>query len=90
MINHSGTLTSGHYTAYAKNRDDLHWYHYNDALITPVHSPEDLSDAYLLFYFKNSVEEFKRQTVDGINVSQRRKTIKNTIVTKQTQLFMKS
>ncbi|CAD8183871.1 unnamed protein product [Paramecium octaurelia] len=90
VINHSGTLTSGHYTAYAKNRDDLHWYHYNDALVTPVQQPESLNDAYLLFYFKNSVEEFKRQTLEGINVSQKRKTIKNTIVIKQTMLNMHS
>ena len=33
VINHSGTLTGGHYTAFAKNRDDLKWYHYNDSLV---------------------------------------------------------
>ncbi|CAK94293.1 unnamed protein product (macronuclear) [Paramecium tetraurelia] len=90
VINHSGTLTSGHYTAYAKNRDDLQWYHYNDSLVSPVSQPENQSDAYLLFYFKNSVEEFKRQTLEGVNVSQQRRSIINTIVVKQTMLNVHS
>lgn len=41
VINHNGTLTSGHYTAFAKNRDDLRWYLYNDAYVSMVENPEE-------------------------------------------------
>jgi len=51
-VNHYGRLGGGHYTAYAKNRDDQQWYLFDD------HHVKVLSDvtktvspaAYLLFY----------------------------------------
>jgi ubiquitin C-terminal hydrolase len=34
VINHEGNLARGHYYTYAKHRDDLNWYCYNDSLVT--------------------------------------------------------
>lgn len=49
VINHSGTLNSGHYTAYA--RVDNQWYLFNDHIVNEV-SEDDIvtENAYILFY----------------------------------------
>lgn len=64
VSNHEGSLGSGHYYTFAKNRDDNNWYAYNDAEVLTL-NPEDLVSpaAYLLFYSKTSVDDFKRQTL---------------------------
>lgn len=33
VINHMGTLQSGHYTSFARNRDDFNWYQFNDSIV---------------------------------------------------------
>lgn len=33
VINHEGNLASGHYYTYAKHREDLSWYCFNDSLV---------------------------------------------------------
>ena len=51
VVNHHGTLSSGHYTNFA--RSDKTWYKFDDAWVTAV--PEDhvlRSEAYLLFYIR--------------------------------------
>ncbi|KAL4438101.1 hypothetical protein ABPG74_016880 [Tetrahymena malaccensis] len=66
VSNHGGTLSSGHYTSYAKNRIDQNWYFFNDTQVQYVEDPEDKlssSQSYVLFYSKTSVEEFFRQTL---------------------------
>lgn len=55
VVNHSGTLTCGHYTAYCKvgqEADRSRWYHFNDATVTPVSEEKQIvsREAYLLFY----------------------------------------
>ncbi|KAB5591530.1 hypothetical protein CTheo_5037 [Ceratobasidium theobromae] len=44
-------MSTGHYTTFAKNESDGGWYHYQDAVVTPV-SPESIvtPGAYVLFY----------------------------------------
>ena len=47
---HHGTLSGGHYVAYAK-RDDNKWYNFNDERFQPVKESDALKQqAYLLFY----------------------------------------
>lgn len=51
--NHSGGLGGGHYTAFAKNKDDGRWYYFNDRNVDCVQEPEQqlkTAAAYVLFY----------------------------------------
>ena len=49
VINHSGTLNSGHYTTYLK--EDNVWYLCNDHLISVVSEVDVVTEnAYMLFY----------------------------------------
>ncbi|KAJ8601262.1 hypothetical protein CTAYLR_003279 [Chrysophaeum taylorii] len=52
VINHHGHAGGGHYTAFARNRVDNAWYHYNDANVTRVQDIDEVktSDAYVLLY----------------------------------------
>merc|ERR1712141_417386 len=36
VSNHYGVMGGGHYTAYAKNKDDSRWYHFDDSSVTPI------------------------------------------------------
>lgn len=61
ISNHTGSLYSGHYTAYAKlwedpdspthRRKNEHWYSFNDSYVSEMDEPpQPDSSAYLLFY----------------------------------------
>jgi len=51
ISNHSGTLYSGHYTAYAKHAQSGQWHSYNDSRVTKCSSSNVISnEAYLLFF----------------------------------------
>ncbi|KAM3144102.1 hypothetical protein pb186bvf_003866 [Paramecium bursaria] len=64
VINHTGTLTKGHYTAVCKNRDNHLWYSFNDSKVTQISEKKiESSDAYLLFYYNSNLDEFERQTL---------------------------
>ncbi|XP_049923086.1 uncharacterized protein LOC126404121 isoform X3 [Epinephelus moara] len=59
VVDHSGDLRSGHYTATIKSQDDDKWYNFNDSRVTlrdyqpfQVDNFEKSSSAYLLFYRK--------------------------------------
>ncbi|XP_066903425.1 ubiquitin carboxyl-terminal hydrolase 15 [Halyomorpha halys] len=55
VINHYGTLTGGHYTAYCKNKTTNRWYCFDDDNVSPIRSEDILSPAaYVLFYQRNS------------------------------------
>jgi len=59
VSNHSGGLTGGHYTAYAKNRYDQQWYLFNDSSSSHVQNVNQIitSGAYLLLYKKRNDSE---------------------------------
>ncbi|CAG9336125.1 unnamed protein product [Blepharisma stoltei] len=62
-INHSGTNQNGHYTATCKNKHDQKWYHYDDEKTKRVNLEETVTrNAYVLFYFKNSIDQFFTQS----------------------------
>ncbi|KFV58313.1 Putative ubiquitin carboxyl-terminal hydrolase 50, partial [Gavia stellata] len=51
VVNHSGFLDDGHYTAFCKHSLTENWYSFNDTQITKVPSSSVQTDtAYLLFY----------------------------------------
>lgn len=58
LIHHRGTINSGHYVAYARNRNDGNWYLFNDELCKQV-TPQEVEGAkpYVLFYEKIEADE---------------------------------
>lgn len=51
VVNHHGTISSGHYTSYC--RSGPNWYKFDDAIVTQVDEDQVLrSEAYLLFYMR--------------------------------------
>lgn len=56
VVNHSGTIETGHYTAYVRQHRD-HWFKCDDHLITRASLQDVLdSEGYLLFYHKQILE----------------------------------
>ena len=57
VINHQGTLTSGHYINISKNNLNNQWYRYDDDLIDKVSSSEVISESsYVLFYQRRNTK----------------------------------
>jgi uncharacterized UBP type Zn finger protein len=58
VVKHYGdSSASGHFTAYCRSPIDRMWYHYNDAMVTPVNEQEkyiiqENGMTYMLFYSK--------------------------------------
>ncbi|XP_029598640.1 ubiquitin carboxyl-terminal hydrolase 15 isoform X5 [Salmo trutta] len=51
VSNHYGGMGGGHYTAYAKNKDDNKWYNFDDSSVSPANEDQIVSKAaYVLFY----------------------------------------
>lgn len=51
VLAHTGTLTNGHCTTYARHLNNLTWYHFDDSFVRPVTLNEVLkSDIYVLVY----------------------------------------
>ncbi|XP_068162474.1 ubiquitin carboxyl-terminal hydrolase 15-like isoform X2 [Antennarius striatus] len=51
VSNHYGGMGGGHYTAYAKNKDDGKWYNFDDNSASPANEDQIVSKAgYVLFY----------------------------------------
>ncbi|XP_062374035.1 ubiquitin carboxyl-terminal hydrolase 15-like isoform X2 [Sardina pilchardus] len=51
VSNHYGGMGGGHYTAYAKNKDDDKWYYFDDSSVSPAGEDQIVSKAaYVLFY----------------------------------------
>jgi ubiquitin C-terminal hydrolase len=52
VSNHFGGMGGGHYTAYAKNPVNKHWYNFNDSYVERVDDESQIQTAaaYMLFY----------------------------------------
>ncbi|CAG0921929.1 unnamed protein product [Notodromas monacha] len=51
VSNHYGGLGGGHYTSYCRNKDDGHWYHFDDSSVSRVSESDVVSKSgYVLFY----------------------------------------
>ena len=59
VSNHTGSLTSGHYTTYAKNTEDGKWYSFDDRLVRKLNDERDVvtKNAYILVYVQRKTEE---------------------------------
>ena len=57
VSNHFGGMGGGHYTAFALNKMDQHWYQYDDSSVTRK-KPSDIctSNAYVLFFRKKKMQ----------------------------------
>uniref|UniRef100_A0A6B2LH68 ubiquitinyl hydrolase 1 n=1 Tax=Arcella intermedia TaxID=1963864 RepID=A0A6B2LH68_9EUKA len=57
-LNHYGQMRSGHYTAFAKNKNDKKWYCFDDGRCSVVEDVTTLQSkaAYLLFYIRKNHE----------------------------------
>jgi len=51
VSNHYGGMGGGHYTAYAKNKEDNKWYTFDDSHVASIPDPERVKTtaAYVLF-----------------------------------------
>jgi len=56
VSNHTGSLTSGHYTTYAKNVQDGKWYLFDDKIVRKLDNDTDVitKNAYILIYVQKS------------------------------------
>ncbi|CAF3413475.1 unnamed protein product [Rotaria socialis] len=54
---HSGSLSGGHYTAFAQNFDTKRWYHFNDENVRDVSSKNEIitADACILVYIQQAL-----------------------------------
>uniref|UniRef100_A0A8C1X328 Ubiquitin carboxyl-terminal hydrolase n=1 Tax=Cyprinus carpio TaxID=7962 RepID=A0A8C1X328_CYPCA len=50
VSNHFGGLRDGHYTSYARNKDNGQWYYFDDSKVTYAREEQITSAVYLLFY----------------------------------------
>ncbi|KAI1905468.1 hypothetical protein AGOR_G00016510 [Albula goreensis] len=51
VSNHYGGMGGGHYTAFAKSKDDGKWYYFDDSSVSPANEDQIVSKAaYVLFY----------------------------------------
>lgn len=65
VVNHSGSLAFGHYTAFAQvgDGDERQWYHFNDSTVTRADESEVVSKAaYILFYERISSSTTSSET----------------------------
>ncbi|CAF3846021.1 unnamed protein product [Rotaria magnacalcarata] len=56
VSNHTGGLTSGHYTAYSKNLQDGNWYSFDDDVVRQLNSDNNVvtKNAYILVYVQRT------------------------------------
>ncbi len=51
VVNHYGTMSGGHYTAYCQNFITKEWYEFDDSRVSKATPKEVVSEAaYVLFY----------------------------------------
>jgi len=59
VVNHSGSVNFGHYTANCKNWKDGKWYNFNDSFVSEVSEKDIVSrSAYLLFYERKNADVY--------------------------------
>ncbi|CAF0965270.1 unnamed protein product [Rotaria sp. Silwood1] len=59
VSNHMGSISNGHYTAYARVKTSTdRWYEFDDAVVSAISSNSDVvtANAYLLFYMKRNYQ----------------------------------
>uniref|UniRef100_A0A669BDN9 Ubiquitin carboxyl-terminal hydrolase n=1 Tax=Oreochromis niloticus TaxID=8128 RepID=A0A669BDN9_ORENI len=65
VSNHYGGLRDGHYTTYAKNKDNGQWYYFDDSKVTYATEDQITSAAYVLFYQRQ--DKIRKPTLPAPN-----------------------
>jgi ubiquitin carboxyl-terminal hydrolase 4/11/15 len=91
VSNHYGGMGGGHYTAYAKNKDDGRWYYFDDSSVTALSEDAVVTKAaYVLFYQRRDLTNMSQTAVanssrvcNGQATLQNHNNINGTIATDQ-------
>lgn len=68
VSNHYGGLRDGHYTTYAKNKDNGQWYYFDDSKVTYAREDQIVTNAaYVLFYQRQ--DKIRKPTLPAPNTS---------------------
>uniref|UniRef100_A0A8D3DH48 Ubiquitin carboxyl-terminal hydrolase n=1 Tax=Scophthalmus maximus TaxID=52904 RepID=A0A8D3DH48_SCOMX len=68
VSNHYGGLRDGHYTSYAKNKDNGQWYYFDDSKVTYAREDQIVTNAaYVLFYHRQ--DKIRKPTLPPPNTS---------------------
>lgn len=68
VSNHYGGLRDGHYTSYAKNKDNGQWYYFDDSKVTYAREDQIVTNAaYVLFYHRQ--DKIRKPTLPLPNTS---------------------
>uniref|UniRef100_A0A4W6D9N0 Ubiquitin carboxyl-terminal hydrolase n=1 Tax=Lates calcarifer TaxID=8187 RepID=A0A4W6D9N0_LATCA len=68
VSNHYGGLRDGHYTSYAKNKDNGQWYYFDDSKVTYAREDQIVTNAaYVLFYHRQ--DKIRKPTLPAPNTS---------------------
>ncbi|KAG7521473.1 ubiquitin carboxyl-terminal hydrolase 11 [Solea senegalensis] len=68
VSNHYGGLRDGHYTSYAKNKDNAQWYYFDDSKVTFASEDQIVTNAaYVLFYHRQ--DKLRKPTLPPPNTS---------------------
>ena len=63
VVNHKGSMQSGHYTAFCKNPVKGSWFSFDDTRVIPIPEESVIStDAYILFYQRRSLSTCSSET----------------------------
>uniref|UniRef100_A0AAQ5X6N8 Ubiquitin carboxyl-terminal hydrolase n=1 Tax=Amphiprion ocellaris TaxID=80972 RepID=A0AAQ5X6N8_AMPOC len=54
VSNHYGGMGGGHYTAYAKNKDDGKWYNFDDSSVSPANEDQIVLEIFYILAFVNN------------------------------------
>ncbi|XP_067449743.1 ubiquitin carboxyl-terminal hydrolase 11 [Thunnus thynnus] len=68
VSNHYGGLRDGHYTSYARNKDNSQWYYFDDSKVTYAREDQIVTNAaYVLFYHRQ--DKIRKPTLPAPNTS---------------------
>lgn len=82
VVNHSGTLSFGHYTAYGLvgEGDNRQWYLFNDSTVTHADEKDVVSkDAYMLFYERVEKTEVTREFQQDVQLTSKASSIESSL-----------
>jgi hypothetical protein len=73
VVNHSGTLNSGHYVSHCFNHARQKWFYYNDTMVSELKGdPQQeivTNNAYVLFYRKRGFNPHTKEDFESIKVT---------------------
>ena len=84
VVNHSGSVGFGHYTASCKNFKTGQWFEFNDSIVSVIEESDIVSDyAYVLFYERRNSDSYclnQAHTKQELEILKARKLEKEGII----------